>query len=160
DGDGARDAEVGDDHALAGEQDVLRLDVAVHHVVRVGNGERLGDLPGDVDGVFQRKLRLAVEAVAERLALDEGHHVVEQVAGLPQVVHPHDAGVLELLGQLDLAEEPVATERGGKLGVHDLHGDVAVVRDVAGEIYRRHPAASELAREYVAAGEGGLQALK
>ena len=46
--DGARDAKVGDDRVPAGQHDVLRLDVAMHHVVIVRVRERFGDLVRDL----------------------------------------------------------------------------------------------------------------
>ena len=41
-----RDAEVGDPHAAVVQQDVLRLDVAVHHAGGVGMRQRRRHLPG------------------------------------------------------------------------------------------------------------------
>jgi hypothetical protein len=63
---GEGDAEVGDERvrALAGlQQDVLRLDVAVHDAARVGVGERVGDLAREahrlVDGSGPPRARRA-----------------------------------------------------------------------------------------------------
>ena len=80
-GEGPRDPEVGDDRLPAGEQDVLGLDVAVHHAVLVGVAQRRGDVAGDAHGVVDRELPLARQAVAQRLALDVGHDVEQQVVG-------------------------------------------------------------------------------
>ena len=53
---GGDDAEVGDlglpAGAVAGQEDVFRLDVAVDHAASVGGGEALGDLAGEVEGQF------------------------------------------------------------------------------------------------------------
>ena len=40
-----RDAEVGHQHLVARQQDVVGLDVAVHHALGVGVGERVGGRP-------------------------------------------------------------------------------------------------------------------
>ena len=61
--------------------------------------------------------------------------------------------MLELGGDLDLAGEPLAAERGGELGAEDLHGDLAVVLEVLGEVDGGHAAGAELALDAVAVGE-------
>ena len=53
----AGDAEVGHQRLAVGEQDVLRLDVAMDHALAVGMVERVGDLPGDAEGLVDRQLR-------------------------------------------------------------------------------------------------------
>ena len=45
--DGLRDAEVGDDRRAPGEEDVVRLDVAVHDAALVRVGERARDVAQD-----------------------------------------------------------------------------------------------------------------
>ena len=75
-----RDAEVGDHGLALVQQDVLRLDVAVDHALQVRVMERGGDLPDDADRLVDRELPLAGEPLPQRLARDEGHDVVEQVA--------------------------------------------------------------------------------
>ena len=55
---------------------------------------------------------------------------------------------------LDLPEETLRAERCRKLGVKHLERDHAIVLEVASEVYRCHPSASELALESVAVGEG------
>ena len=74
------DAEVGDDRVALGEQHVVRLDVAVDDAVPVGVGERVDHLAQDPHGLGDRQLALARELDPERLALDERHDVVEQIA--------------------------------------------------------------------------------
>ncbi len=114
------------------------------HSVVVGVLERAPDLVRDPERVVYRKLLLAVEPFPERLALDERHDVVEQAAGLPRVVQRQNVGVLERRGDLDLAEEPLAAQDGGQLGLQQLDGDVAVVLQVLREEDRRHPAFAKL----------------
>ena len=62
--------------------------------------------------------------------------------------------MLELGGELDLAEEALGADDRGELGVHHFERDRAVVSEVVGEIDRRHAARAELALEAVAGGEG------
>src|SRR5437870_12564766 len=62
---GACDAEVGDlDPAGAVDQHVSRLDVAVHHAVAMGEGERAGDVGPDVGRALRQERALAAYAVA------------------------------------------------------------------------------------------------
>ncbi len=60
--DGGRDAEVGHDRLALLQQDVLRLDVAVHHVVAMGVAQRGGDRPGDAERRVDRERRLRCAA--------------------------------------------------------------------------------------------------
>ena len=78
----AGDAEVGDEGvAVAGEEQVLGLDVAVDHAVLVGVVQRLRRLAGDPERVLERELPLAPEPVAQALALDERHGEPELAGG-------------------------------------------------------------------------------
>ena len=141
------------------EQDVLRLDVAVHHLVPVGVVQRGRDLAGDGQGVRQRQLPLPLEPLPERAALHVGHDVEEQLAGLAGVVDRKDVRVGETGGELDLAEEPLGADRGREVGPEDLEGDLAVVAEVLGQEHDGHAALTELALEAVAAGETALELL-
>jgi len=139
------------------EQDVRRLDVAVHHAVAVRVAQRVGHLARDPQRVLERKLRLAVELRAERPALDERHDVVEEPAGLPRVVHGQDMGMGERRGQVDLAEEALGAERGSRIRPDDLDRHLAAVLQVASEVHGRHAARAELALNLAAAGQRRAQ---
>ena len=65
----ARDAEVGHHGVPALEEDVLRLDVAVHDALPMRIRQRVGHLAGDGDRLLDGQLRLAVDPGAQRLAL-------------------------------------------------------------------------------------------
>ena len=88
-------AEVGDLHAaLAVQQDVLRLDVAVDDALLVGVLQGVADLRHDP----QRLLRLQV-AVAQQLPQVDAVHVlhdeVVEAAGLAEIVDGDDVGMAE-----------------------------------------------------------------
>ena len=152
-----RDAEVRDQRPPIVQEDVLRLDVAVDDAVAVRIVERRGDLARDADRVVDGELLLAVEPVAQRLALDEGHDVEEVRVHRSRVEERQDVRVLEVRGELDLGEEPLGADHGGELGPQDLERDPPVVSEVCREIDHGHAAGADLAVEPVAVFESGLE---
>ncbi len=141
-GEGAGDAEVGDEGVAVGrKEDVGGLDVTVDHAMCVGEGEGLGHLARD----------------AQRLALDVGHDVVEQAAGLTAVVDGDDVRMGQAGGGMDLAQEAVGGDGGGQLGAKDLDGDAAVVAQVVGAQDGTHGAVRHLCLQGVATLERGAQ---
>ena len=139
------------------QQDVLGLDVAVDHALPVGVVERRGHLGGDPDGVGDGELLLAVEPVAQRLAVDERHDVEQVAVGLARVEQRQDVRVLEVGGELDLGQEALGADHGGELGAQHLERDAAVVADVLGEIDGRHAAGADLTVQAIAVRQGGLE---
>jgi hypothetical protein len=59
-----RDPEICHHHLVALKQNVLRLDVAMHHVVAVGITQGAGDLRHDGQSVIDRELVLLVQPIA------------------------------------------------------------------------------------------------
>ena len=92
----------------------------------VGVGERLGDVAEEPHRVGDRQLAAPGQPVAERLALDVRHDVVEEAVGLARVEQRQDVGVLQAGGDLDLADEPLRAQRGRELGAEHLDRDLAV----------------------------------
>ena len=66
--------------------------------------------------------------------------------------------MLQAGGDLDLAGEPLGTERGRQLRPKNLHRHPAVVLQVLGEVHRGHAALAQLPLDAVAVGQGALQA--
>ena len=156
-----RDTEVGHDRMTRLEQDVLGLDIAMNHALAVGIVERVGDLTSDAEGVVERELRLAFEAGAERLAVDERHDVEEErplrsarISGAA-VIKRKDMGMVQARRDLDFAEEAIGAERRGELGAEDLHRNLAMMLQVFREIDGGHAAHAELTQQPVAVGERG-----
>jgi hypothetical protein len=101
------EAEVEDlELAVAGQEEVPGLEVAVHHAGRVGRGQPLAEL----HRVLHRPPRgqgLALESLAQRLPLEqlerqEGHAMVGA-----DVVDAEDVGVIERRDRQGLLLEPV-----------------------------------------------------
>ena len=103
------------------------------------------------------KLRLAVEPRAQRLALDERHHVVEQPVRLARVEQRQDVRMLQVRRDLDLGEEPLDPSDGAELGIEHLERDLAVVPEV---VARGRPSPcrrADLALDRVATDECGVE---
>ncbi len=60
----------------------------------------------------------------------------------------------------DLAQKPLAAERGGQIGTQHLERHLAVVLEIFGQIDHSHAAAADLAFDGVTVDEGCLQAGK
>ena len=65
--------------------------------------------------------------------------------------------MLELGGKLHFPQEALARDRERQLGLKHLHGDVAVVLQVASPVDRRHPAATHFPLDRVAVAQGSLE---
>ena len=147
----ARDPEIGHDGSAVGEQeDVLRLHVAVDHVVPVRIVEGQRRLPADAESVLHWELTFAPQSVPQRLALDIGHGEPQATRGFARVVDREDVRVLEARGELDLVLETLRAERLRELGVEDLEGNEAVVLEIVGQVDRGHASAAEFPVEHVA----------
>jgi hypothetical protein len=137
--------------AVAPEDDVVGLDVAVCDARGVRGGERLGHLRRDVDA-FEQRERPRVEARAKRLTLDILGHDVVRAVGLPDVEDREDVRVVQGGGGAGLClEAPHA------VGIHDegqrqeLERDAATEARVGGEIDLAHPARAEQREDAVGA---------
>jgi hypothetical protein len=152
------DAEVGDDGAAVGEQDVLRLHVAVHDAGAVRVGERARHVARDVHGVVDRERPLPLEPPAEALPLDERHRVVQHAAlELAGREEGHDVRVLQPRGEADLALEPLRGEPLGEVGAEHLHDHLSPERGLVGDEDAAHPPATELPLDGVGRTERPLQ---
>src|SRR5207244_4593359 len=80
------DPEIRDDGVAVFQQNVLRLDVAVHHTQAVGVAERLRHVAHDADRFGDRDLWLTVEAGAEGLPGPRWPNQEEQAIRLAPVV--------------------------------------------------------------------------
>ena len=155
--DGAGDAEVRDRGMTTGEEDVLRLDVTVHHAVRVGVCQGIGHVPRDPDGLLDRQLSLPVHAGAQRAALGERHRVPEVFGRLAGVEHRQDVGVLELCGEVHFALKPFAADGHREFGQEHLECHLPAMPQVLREVDGGHATAPEDALAAIAPGEFLLQ---
>ena len=138
--------EIAVDHAAA----VRERDGVEHLEVHVEQAQQLVVLDGGRDleaarigAIVGRALRL--DQIVQRATFDELHRE-EQAAAVIGVdlVHRHDVRVVELPGDLRLADEAAHREhRMLMVAVHQLHGDSALEPAVDREVHRGHAAARD-----------------
>ena len=102
------EAEVGQVAVFAGEEDVARLDVAVHEPLGVGGIESASDLPDKLDRAVGLEPSLPLEQALEIDPLDVAHGDVESAPVLAGVVDGDDVGVIDRRGNARLAQKPLA----------------------------------------------------
>ncbi len=153
-----RQAEVQDlGVAVLGDHDVLRLQVPVHDPGRVGRGEAVADLDGEVEHLLRRHGSGGRE-VLEGRTLDQLHGDVDRRVRGTDVVDRQDVGVREPRGRarLPLEAGPALGVR-RELGGEHLHGDVALQAFVARPVDLSHPSGAQRRQNLVRAelGSGG-----
>jgi hypothetical protein len=137
------------------DHDVRGLEVAVQHALAVRIGDRLAhrlEYREHAPAVLIRRAALLQER-RQRLPLDQLHREVRPLVGhQAELVHGHDAGVLQLAADLRLLDEALHDLGAlGQLAVEHLHRHVAAeVRVVALEDHA-HAAARDLAQQLVVA---------
>src|ERR1035437_2985606 len=142
---------------MAGNEHVVRLDVAMDDTVRVGVGEGVGDVAQNAERLGNRQLVLFGETRAERLAGDERHGVVEQAVLGARAEERNDMRMLKLGRELDLALEALDAQAGGEIRGQHLEHDLPIEIEVGNEEYARHAAAAELTLDDVAASDRVLE---
>ena len=105
-------AEVGHLDRLAGQQEVLRLDVEVDHPGVVGVVEGVGHRAEQLGGGLRAQAPLAVEQVTQGPAADVLHHDPGQPPLLARVVDGDHVGVGQPGGRPGLAPELLGEARG------------------------------------------------
>jgi hypothetical protein len=130
-----RDAEVQQlDLALAVDHHVARLQVAMHHQLRVGGGDGLHHVDEQPQAGFHVQLALIAPAI-DGLAAHQLQHQVGlatfTVAGHPGVEQARDVWVFQPRQDAALALEALARLGAVQAPVHQLDGGLAVVAAVA-----------------------------
>jgi hypothetical protein len=147
-------AEVGElPHAIAGRQDVRRLDVAVDDLLRVRRGERASDLDAERAQLGGRQ-GPAGEPVLERGTCDALHHEVRRIGLEVDVEHLDHARVRERRDRACLDPEPVVEDprcEAVAVALQRLDRDLAAEHVVDGREHLAHRAGTERARDAVAA---------
>ncbi len=140
------------------QQDVLGFDVPVDDALPVGIVERARDLDREPDRFVDGKFLLAGEAIPERFARDEGHHIVEEAVNLSRIEQREDVGMLEVRGGSDFGEESLAPDHRREFGAEEFESHVAIMTEVAGPIDGGHAAGAELVGNQVSVTQCGGEA--
>ena len=91
----------------------------------------------------------------ERLALHEGHYIVEDVATAAGIMEWQDVWMLQRCRDRDLAQESLGADDGGQFRPQHLDGHAALVLQILREVDGGHAAGAEFALDAVAVSEGG-----
>src|SRR5205823_358086 len=143
-----------------GEEDVLRLDVAMHDVVRVRVFERVCHLGRDAKRLVEGELFFPVESTPERLSLDIRHHIKQRTIDLAGVEEWQNVRMLKSRRSVDLAREALARQRRSEVRSQYLDRDRARVPDVVRQVDGRHTATTDFALNRIASSEGSPQSIE
>ena len=145
-----RQAEIDDLHLpRRRDEDVRGLDIPVHDAGGVRGLERIGRLDGQVEQERDRQRR-AVDAVAQRLPVEQLHDEERQIAMPPDVVERADVRVVQRRGRPGLTLEPFERRRiGRELRRQKFDRDLTAEPRVLGAINDTHPALPDLVEDAV-----------
>ena len=135
------------------DQDVLRLQVAVHHLFAVRRIQGRAQLAGEFEPALERHTAGVVDQVGQILALDEGHGDVLHAAEIAQVVDAQNVLVGDAAGQQQLLLEALHGLRAGQLRAHQLERHGAVEFQVERLVDRPHAALAQQPFDAIAVGE-------
>ncbi len=139
----------------------LGFDIAMNHTLTVCVLQRVGNFSCDPDGLIDAELRLAIEFLPERLALDVRHDVIEKLVSPPVSLSACPATVkqrqhvrmLQAGGRTDLLHKALCTENGSQFGSQHLERNLALVLQVLGQIHGSHAAFAKPALDPVTIGD-------
>ena len=147
-----RDTEVGEHCATARivDQDVVRLDVAVHDALPVRVIQCVGHLRQHRAGRLDIENRFPLDSRRQRLTPHEPHHEPAQPPALTERVQRHDADMLQAGDGLRLAAESLqhAGVRRGT-GWQHLDCDQSLQGAIACEIHRPHATTPDQSDDFV-----------
>ena len=155
--DGLGDPEVGDHGAAAGQQHVVRLDVAVHDATIMRIRERRRDLAQQADRLAERQLAMPREPCAQRLAFHQRHGEVRQAVRVARREQWHDVRVLQSRRERDLSLEALQRHLADHVFRQHLHHHSATEGLLRRDEYTGHSAATELALQRVGVTQGQFQ---
>ena len=87
------------------------LDVAMNHVVAMGEIKRATHFAREANGFVDRQPRCLTQAIAQGLPFYDRHHVVERAVGVAGVVQRKDVRMRQFGRELNLAQETRPAER-------------------------------------------------
>ena len=152
-----RDAEVRQQGMVVGEENILRLDVAVHETIAVRIVEPGTNLMRDAKRVVDGEPLLAIQSVSQRAAGNERRHIVQRAAGFAGVDERNDVRMRQARSDADLAQESLLADRGAELLPQNLYRNLAPVLPLLGQMNGGHATRAEESFYRVAIGERCLE---
>ena len=160
-----RDAEVCDDGETLGvDDDVRRFDITVRDVLGVGVIQRAGDIEIDCLRQLDRQRRGFRHDGLQGASLDIVHREKQELAGFLEAEDRRNVSVAK--GRGDARFPPESLEQGSGLAggprreqarIHYLDRNLAVQRDLMGEVHYTHATATQFAHDVVLAKGDGLE---
>ena len=127
-----------------GNEDIGRLDVAMHDPARVRGVQGIRDLDRKIQQLIELDGR-AFDAVLERLAVQELHGDEGLMVLLPDLINRADVGVIQRRGRLCFTPEAFQGLMVlGKAFGQEFQGDKSVESRVLGLVDHTHPTAAQL----------------
>jgi hypothetical protein len=156
-GEGASDAEVGEEGVPAGQQHVVRLHVTMDDARLVRVSQRVSHFAENAGGLLNRQPPEPAKPGAKRLAVHERHDVERHSIRGAGIEERQDMRVAKVGGGPDLGNEALGADDRGQVRLEHLDRDIAVMSDVVREIDRRHPADTELPLDAIVRQEGSRE---
>jgi hypothetical protein len=136
-----------------GEENVFRFDVTVYDAIAMSMVERTGYFPRETQCFVQRKLPLAPESIAQRLAARVRHYIVEESISLSRIMERHDVRMLQTGGGSDFAKEAFGSYSGRDFLAQHFDCNRPVMLAVLRAKNRCHSPAADFAFEVVTIAE-------
>ena len=118
----------------------------------------IGHFGGDLHRVLDTELRFAIQFVAQRFAVDERHHVVQESVGCAGVKQREDVRMLQRGGGLDFHHEPFGAKHRSEFGFQHLERNLSIVLEIGGQKHVGHATLPQFALNAVTVGQGGGEA--
>jgi len=152
-----RQAEIQNLHRTSsGQEDVLGFQITVDDSAEVRRGQPVGDLRSNPDS-FLPSERAGLDALAQRLALEQLHHSDGHVVHDGQLVDGNDAGVGERRDRAGFGFEPPAHLRVGRdVRGHDFDGHLACQAGIPGAVDLAHAAGADRLDDFVLGDAGAF----
>ena len=129
---------------IAGDENVLRLDVAVNDTLLVCIAQCIGDFAKNLRCFLDRKLTNASESRSKIFPADERHRIVEQRSSGSCCQQRHDVRMLKTRSKLNLAAKPIDIDARGEVGGKNLDDNLPVELRIRRNEHARHSCAAKL----------------
>jgi hypothetical protein len=107
----------------------------VHDALAVRVRQTIRDVTKEAHSLPKRQFPLSCHKRAQGFAANEGHRIVQKVAGEPGAQQRNDVRMLELRRQLNLASKALEADARREFGGQHFDDDLPAETDIFGEEY-------------------------